>query len=360
MSKSHYENDNNNDSTTPSTKRALIGSPPNHWLWSSSPLYFDLTRPPPPEYPLPSPSTTINLSTTTTAVILDPNTSALLIIDMQNFFLSTCLGRPADGAGNRAARCLLNDAIPAARRAGIRIVWLNWGLDNAELSQMPPSTRRAFGFETTLRREAKEKAVPAVDPHGVNQKAAEYYAANGGGTSRPEDLTQNGRPERIYNGLGSEIGPVTLEDGFVIDGGRLLMRDTWNAALTPELETAYLEGVTRTEKPDVWIHKNRMSGLWGATGACQEHLEKEGVKTLLFAGVNTDQCVGGSLQDAFTKGWDCILLSDGCGTTSPGFATECVEFNCARTWGFVSSCGDLKKATAKMLGDRSDDTRDLC
>ena len=352
MSKSHVEKDNDNDSTTPSNKRTLVGSSPNHWLWSSSPLYFDLTRPPPPEYPFPSPSTTIHLSTTTTPVMLDPSKSALLIIDMQNFFLSTCLGRPADGAGNRAARRLLDDAIPAAHRAGIRIVWLNWGLHDEDLSQMPPSTCRAFGFEATLRREAREKALPAIDPHGVNQNAAEHYMANEDRTSRPEHLTQNGNPARIYNGLGSEIGPVTLEDGSVVDGGRLLMRDTWNAALTPELEAAYKVGVTQTENPDVWIHKNRMSGLWGATSACQEYLEKAGIQTLLFAGVNTDQCVGGSLQDAFTKGWDCILLSDGCGTTSPGFAKECVEFNCARTWGFVSSCGDLKKATAKMLENR--------
>ena len=352
MAESHVENGHDNDSTAPSNKRALIGSPPNHWLWSSSPLYFDLTRPPPPEYPFPSPSRTIHLSTTTTPVMLDPSMTALLIIDMQNFFLSTCLGRPADGAGNRAARCLLDDAIPAARKAGLRVVWLNWGLTDEDLSQIPPSTRRAFGFEATLRKEGKEKALPAVDPHGVNQKAAEHYMANEDATSRPEHLTQNGQPVRIYNGLGSDIGPVALEDGSVIGGGRLLMRDTWNASLTPELEAAYRKGVTLKEKPDVWIHKNRMSGLWGATGACQEYLEKEGIKTLLFAGVNTDQCVGGSLQDAFTKGWDCILLSDGCGTTSPGFAKECVEFNCARTWGFVSSCRDLKKATAKMFEGR--------
>jgi nicotinamidase-related amidase len=32
-------------------------------------------------------------------------------------------------------------------------------------------------------------------------------------------------------------------------------------------------------------------------------LEKEGIKTLLFAGVNTSQCVAGRLQDAFIKGW---------------------------------------------------------
>ena len=96
-----------------------------------------------------------------------------------------------------------------------------------------------------------------------------------------------------------------------------------------------------------------MSGLWGTTTPCQEFLEKEGIRTLLFAGVNTDQCVGGSLQDAFSKGWDCILLSDGCGTTSPGFAKKSVEFNCARTWGFVSSCKELKKAVSEMMRTRA-------
>jgi hypothetical protein len=76
---------------------------------------------------------------------------------------------------------------------------------------------------------------------------------------------------RQIKGLGSHIGPVQLEDGSVVDGSRVLMRDQ-----------------------------------------C----------------ANTDHCVGGSLQDAFTKGWGCLLLSDGCATTSPIFARQCIEFNC--------------------------------
>jgi hypothetical protein len=49
-------------------------------------------------------------------------------------------------------------------------------------------------------------------------------------------------------------------------------------------------------------------------------------------------------------GWDCVLLRDGCGTTSPEFARECVEFNAARTWGFVTDCGSLEKGVEKMVG----------
>ena len=214
---------------------------------------------------------------------------------------------------------------------------------------MPPSTRRAFGFEAALEREAVDRKQPAIDAHGVNQAAAEQILKEKSHLSGNEKLSESGKPARIYKGLGSEIGPVELEDGSTVDGGKLLMRDTWNAGLPPALDAAYREGRSLQHCPDVWIHKNRMSGLWGGSSPCTDFLEKEGITTLLFSGVNTDQCVGGSLQDAFTKGWDCILLKDGCGTTSPEFAKECVEFNCARTWGFVSDCEMLAEGVGNMV-----------
>ncbi|MCJ1474007.1 hypothetical protein MMC13_002663 [Lambiella insularis] len=343
LNPAHAERDLDDTPSTPS-HRALIGKVPNHWLHSPSPPTFDLTRPSPPAFDVPSPKSCVRLGTTTTPILISPSLSALVIIDMQNFFLSTCLGRPTDGAGNVAAKRLLDTAIPAARKAGIRTIWLNWGLTNEEIDNMPPSTRRAFGFEAAL-----NSAAPALDAHGVNQTAAEQVMDDKNGTIGEKEMTENGRPTRIYRGLGSDIGPVRLEDGSIVDGGKLLMRDTWNAALPPALDASYVEGRQLEHTPDVWIHKNRMSGLWGPATACTEYLEKEGIKTLLFAGVNTDQCVGGSLQDAFTKGWDCILLRDACGTTSPGFASECVEFNCARTWGFVSDCADLEKGVESMF-----------
>lgn len=128
------------------------------------------------------------------------------------------------------------------------------------------------------------------------------------------------------------------------------MRHTWNASLYGPLQASY-EHSLLTSKPDVWIHKNRMSGLWGASTPCTEFLEAHGLRTLLFAGVNTDQCVAGSVQDAFAQGWDCVLLSDACGTSSPGFAKECVEFNCARSWGFVVRCGELGRGVREMVGE---------
>lgn len=332
--------------------RALIGKVSNHWLHSSSPPLFDLTRPAPPKFTVPSSDASVKLATTTTPIIISPSLTALVVIDMQNFFLSTSLGRSAEGAGNMAGQRLLETAIPAARKAGIRVIWLNWGLTDDEIEEMPASTRRAFGFEATLNKDAELKGSPAIDAHGVNQAAAEQAMQIKNDSNKRPDLTENGKPQRIYKGLGSEIGPVKLEDEYTVEGGRLLMRDTWNAALPPRLDASYREGQNLAQNPDVWIHKNRMSGLWGSSTPCTQFLEREGIKTLLFAGVNTDQCVAGSLQDAFSKGWDCVLLKDACGTTSPNFASEAVEFNCARTWGFVSDCKSLEMGVEGMLSER--------
>ena len=262
---------------------------------------------------------------------------------MQNFFISPALGRSKEGNGWKAQEKLIKYAIPAARRDGIRVVWLNWGLTQEEIDDMPPATLRAFGFETVPESvegfDGPEKKL-AIDEHGINQGATKLH----------EELIQaqgqDSLRARIYKGLGREIGPVKLDDGSVVEGGRLLMRDTWNASLTPELEAQRQEGLT-ANPPDVWIHKNRMSGLWGGGTMCTEFLEKEGIKTLIFAGVNTDQCVGGSLQDAFTKGFDCILLSDGSGTTSADSSQECIEYNAAKTWGFLMKCEDMANGTMR-------------
>ena len=45
---------------------------------------------------------------------------------------------------------------------------------------------------------------------------------------------------------------------------------------------------------------------------------------VLFAGVNTDQCVLHSLTDANFLGYGCVLVEDCCATTSPDFCTEAI------------------------------------
>jgi nicotinamidase-related amidase len=283
------------------------------------------------------------MQTTTSPIAIDPSKSALVIIDMQNFFLSESFGR-GKGAGHTACTNLIVHAIPAARKAGIRVVWLNWGLTEQDVETMPPAVKRAFGFFAIPHEsefsgtgfEASQKGSVSVDKFGE----VRYQGGEKG--------LESGREGAMYRGLGAECGNVELEDGRVVDAGRLLMRDSWNAALYPPLDEIYQEGVKLEGRPDVWVHKNRMSGMWGAKTEFEEFLEAEGIRTLFLAGVNTDQCVGGTLTDAVSKGFDCVLLGDGCGTTSPEFAQQCWEYNAARTFGFCTSCEDFARGVGRM------------
>lgn len=61
-------------------------------------------------------------------------------------------------------------------------------------------------------------------------------------------------------GIGCPIGDVTLEDGQTVDGGRLLMRDSWNADLCPPLKEA-LKEEQMSNRPDVRFYKSSLSGL---------------------------------------------------------------------------------------------------
>ena len=85
-----------------------------------------------------------------------------------------------------------------------------------------------------------------------------------------------------------------------------------------------------------------MSGFWDTP--LDSILRNLGVTTLLFAGVNLDQCVMCTLQDANFLGYDCILLDDCSATTSPAFCVEATLYNIRQCFGFVASGGDLIQA----------------
>ena len=249
---------------------AVIGNNQSFWLYDSR-KGFDLTHPPKPSSPPVLPR--VRIETTTAPITVDPAKSALVIIDMQNFFLSPAMGRQK-GAGHKAVDQLKQYAIPAARKAGMRVIWLNWGLTQKEIDTVPPAVTRAFGFEA----ECSGRTI-AVDKQG-NPRAT-------GGNDSVEDKVK-------LCGMGSWCGNVVDPvSGKTIDAGKLLMRDQWNTELFEPLDKIYQEGRELKSRPDAWICKNRMSGMWGSNTACEEFLKKKGIRTLFFAGVNTDQCVGG-------------------------------------------------------------------
>ena len=276
-------------------QQEVFGGRKNFWLYCKA-TGFDLTHPLTPTSPAIYPR--IPLEAVNACVTIDPAKTALVVVDLQNYFLSPAVGRPRDGTAMKVVDKLLQYAIPACRKADIPVVWLEWGLTEQDIEEMPPTIVRGFTADNNF------------DGH------------------------------RNIGGLGSDVGSVKLDDGTIVEGGRVLMRGQWNSETYKPL--------AETHQPnDVHVYKNRLSGFWGGT-AIEEALTSRGIKTLIFAGVNTDQCVGGSLQDAVSKGWDCILLSDGCATSSPEFAQQCIEYNTVQGWGFLLSCEDLAKGISNM------------
>lgn len=133
-----------------------------------------------------------------------------------------------------------------------------------------------------------------------------------------KDTIRELRPQiRRYTGLGSDMG-----DGK----GRVLFAGSWNADIYAPLKE-------HVKPDDLHCAKNRMSGLWSPEQPLWKTLKAENKTTILFTGVNTDQCVLGTLADGYNAGWNCILVDDCCGTTTVG-AKEVTFYNVAVSPGF--------------------------
>jgi ureidoacrylate peracid hydrolase len=95
---------------------------------------------------------------------------------------------------------------------------------------------------------------------------------------------------------------------------------------------------------DVQIIKHRFSAFWDTeTDAVLRNL---GVKTLLIGGVNMDQCVMTTLEDASFLGYDTVLIEDGTATTSPDYCVQAVLYNVKLLFGFVTRSQAILSALA--------------
>jgi len=122
------------------------------------------------------------------------------------------------------------------------------------------------------------------------------------------------------SGIGTGIG-----DPLPGSGAHVLEAGSWSAAVVDELAP---------EPADIHVAKFRMSGFWDTE--LDSILRNLGVTTLLFAGVNVDQCVLCTLQDANFLGYDCILLEDCSATTSPDYCFAATIYNVKQCFGFVT------------------------
>lgn len=105
----------------------------------------------------------------------------------------------------------------------------------------------------------------------------------------------------------------------------ILEKDSWSSAIVDELDN---------QSEDVYVDKYRVSGFWDTP--LDSILRNMQLTTLLFAGVNADQCVFSTLQDANCLGYDTVLLEDCIATGSPDYCMQATLYN-ARIMGFVST-----------------------
>jgi nicotinamidase-related amidase len=247
------------------------GNRVNYWIVEGD--HFDISRGS-------ATTTTINMEENRT-LQFDPERSAFIIIDMQNYFCSPLLDRP-DGALKLVPA--ISSAVKSCRRLGMQIVWVNWG-NRPDTANLPPSLLYSW--------------------------------------------KRNGRP-----GLGEPL-PNDL--------GLALVKNSWSAAIVEELEASY-------DESDYWVDKYRVSGFPGTI--LDQILRSNGINTLFFAGVNTDQCVMCTLQDAAFLGYDNILLSDCTATTSPAHVLEGALYN-MRSNAFTAVSANLKDAALGYVSKQS-------
>ena len=144
--------------------------------------------------------------------------------------------------------------------------------------------------------------------------------------NRPDRMNLSPSVLHVYKpaGTGTGLGDPLANGALVLEEG------SWAAAVVDELEIA---------PGDISVSKYRMSGFWDTP--LDSILRNLRVETLLFAGVNVDQCVLATLIDANCLGYDCILIDDCAATTSPGFCAEATRYNVRQCFGFVTASADI-------------------
>lgn len=139
--------------------------------------------------------------------------------------------------------------------------------------------------------------------------------------NRPDRLNLSPALLHVYNPTGTGRG---IGDPLPGRGDPVLQAGSWAAAIVDELPQ---------EPADIHVAKYRMSGFWDTP--LDSILRNLDVRTVLFAGVNLDQCVLCTLQDANFLGYDCVLLADCAATTSPDYCVQATLYNVKQCFGFV-------------------------
>ena len=179
-------------------------------------------------------------------IAIDPARSAVIVVDMENDFAAKggMFDRAgADIFGAQKAIAPTAKVLAAARQAGLKIIYLKMGY-RPDLSDLGA-------------------------PDSVN------------------------RTRHLKFGVGQKI---RAPDGRE---SRILIRDTWDTDIVPEL---------KPQAGDIVIYKTRFSGFY-QTGL-DATLKKLGIKYLIVTGVTTSICVESTVRDAMFRDYLCVLLRD--------------------------------------------------
>lgn len=185
---------------------SFLGNYYNYWGVDAATSTWDLTRS--DRMAVTSPKTIPMLGMRRTAII-EPNRTAYVIVDMQNFFLDPRLS-PNATRGRMAVGPTLN-MIDAFRASKMKVLWVNWGIDAYDLLTMPP----AF-----------------LDTFATDHTAATSFC--------------------------SDMGTLT-DNATIIEVGGKLCRGSWNARPYGPLYPAMVEGIA--SGTDVLLHKSKSSNI---------------------------------------------------------------------------------------------------
>src|SRR6266480_5405694 len=179
-------------------------------------------------------------------ISIDPVRSAVIVVDMENDFAAK--GGMFDRAGidiSGAQKVIapIAKVLAAARQAGLKIIYLKMGY-RPDLSDLGPND-------------------------SVN------------------------RIRHLKFGVGQKI---QAPDGRE---SRVLIRDTWDTDIVPELQP---------QPNDIVIYKTRFSGFYQTD--LDATLKKLGIKHLIVTGVTTSICVESTVRDAMFRDYLCVLLQD--------------------------------------------------
>src|SRR4051812_18051322 len=191
-------------------------------------------------------SRTLTLDARPAPITIDPATTAVMVIDMQNDFVTT--GGMLDRAGIdisqiRAAVEPTGAVIAAARRRGIKIVYLKMAF-RPDLSDLGSAD---------------------------SKNALNHVRVNVGKVVRAPDGAES----------------------------RILIRDTWNTDIVKELAP---------HSDDFVVYKHRFSGFFQTD--LDATLKQLGVRHLIVTGCTTSVCVESTIRDAMFRDYTPVLLED--------------------------------------------------